>query len=93
MICHDKPVTDPIRMNLAPDQRTWFIPFIYDFYRYCKDTVDSKGTRDKYIAILTKYIVQFDLEQGTKINEKNFARQQSDSPIKIDQKYLRWKNA
>lgn len=93
MICQNKPATDPIKMNLSPEQRTWIIRFIYVFYRYCKDTADSKGIREKYISILTSFIAQFDPEQGTKINAKNFAREQPDSPITIDQKYLRWKNA
>lgn len=92
MICQDQPVTDPIRMNLLPEQKKFMVRFIYEFYKFCKDEVDSKGTRNKYLSILSCYISQFEDQQGP-VNEKNFAREQPDSPIKVDPKFGRWKNA
>jgi hypothetical protein len=93
MICRDQPVTHLIRINMFPDQRRFIVRFIYDFYKFCKDAVDSRGSRKKYISILTQYIAQFDAVQGSTIHEKNFAREYTDSPIKINDKYIRWKNA
>ncbi len=71
----------------------YIIRFIYDFYKYCKDTCDSKGTREKYRYLLPKYVAQFASERGKKIDVSNMAREQTNSPITIEAKYQRWKNA
>ena len=93
LICADKPTSQLIHINIVSDQKKYIVRFVYEFYKYCKDTVDPKGTREKNIAILTNYIAQFSSEVSAQIYPNNFYQKQPHSPIKVDDKCKRWMNA
>lgn len=92
MICRNQPVTEPVKVNISDQQRRQLEVFFIIFYKYCKDTVDAKGNRERYISLLSRYIAQF---QDKTIYANNFYLKEADQPllIKVDAKYLRWMNA
>lgn len=93
MICRNQEGAKSVTLNISKDQKKYIIRFIYEFYRYCKDTGDSKGSREKYITILTNYFAQFSSPDSSRIYPENFYIKQPDSPIKVDDEYKRWMNA
>lgn len=92
MICKNKPVIEPVSVNISDQQRRQLEVFFIIFYKFCKDTLDAKGNRDKYISLLNRFIAQF---QNRTIYANNFYLKNADQPllIKVDAQYLRWMNA
>ncbi len=58
MICKNLPVSEPVMMEIDLSQKIQIEVFFIIFYKYCKDTVNTKGNKEKYMAILNRYIAQ-----------------------------------